>query len=208
MNPGNRLWEMCTIDWAALGIWVGAAMELCVALVILYEIEQHRRSSFLEEASSEQLFKDRQDIYKVFLEAEGTTVEAKSEAFCESLWHNHELRTKCDRQLVLFNKLGYLLAPPPISWIVSNESILQWFPQSVAILWLILTPYITERRKKNGQWWAKQFSDYTAASVSFLLRNGVQILEMFHPDRSDFPGLTIGKDQLQAIQRQLRRNGR
>ena len=193
----------CVIDWSALGIWAGAAMEFAVALVILYEVEQHRRSSFLEQASREERFSEREEIYRLFLESEGTTVEEKSEAFCRSLWDKPELRSKCDRQLVLFNKLGYLLTPPPINLLVSNESILQWFPQSVAILWLILTPYIRERRKRAGRWWAKQFSDYTYASVKFLLSQNVETLEMFHPQHDDVH-LKISKAQLDGIRRQTR----
>jgi hypothetical protein len=103
------------VDWASIGIWVSAAMELAVALVILYEVEQHRRASFLEEASREEHLKEKREIYKLFLETEGATVEAKTEEFCRSLWDNPDLRGKCDTQLVLFNKLGYLLTPRPIS---------------------------------------------------------------------------------------------
>ncbi len=194
---------LCAVDWASLGIWVGAAMEFLVALVILYEVEQHRRSSFLEEASRDERLREREEIYGLFLDAEGATVETKSEAFCRSLKDNRALRTSCDRQLVLFNKLGYLLTPPPISWFVSNESLLQWFPQSVAILWLILTPYIQERRRRFGKWWAKQFSRLTAESVKFLLSQGVQTLEMYHPNQHDSPGLTISKEHLERVQREI-----
>jgi hypothetical protein len=180
---------------------VGA--EALVALVILYEVEQHRRSNFLEEASRSDPFDARTEIYQTFLETEGATAEAKSDAFCQSLWGNPHLRTKCDRQIVFFNRLGHLLTPRLISWIVSNEPILQWFPQSVVILWLILRPYIQERRRRAGRWWARQFEQFVLASVSFLLRNGEGTLEMYHPQRRDLK-LDISKQELRSILGQLK----
>ncbi len=193
-----------SVDWSAVGIWVSAFAEGAVAFVILYEVEQHRRSSFLEEASRIEPFKERVQIYSVFLESEGSTLEAKSKAFCDSLWENPELREKCDRQIVLFNRLGHLLTPRPISWVVRNESIFQWFPQSVALLWLILRPYIAERRRRAGKWWARQFEDFVLASVNFLLRNGVGTLEMYHPSRRDL-GLNVSREELRQMKRGLKR---
>jgi hypothetical protein len=194
---------LCEIDWTTVGIWVSAAMELAVAVVILYEVEQHRRAGFLEEASREEHLKEKRDIYSLFLETAGTTADEKSEAFCRSLWERPDLRSKCDTQLVLFNKLGYLLTPRPISWVVSNESVLQWHPQSVVLLWLILAPYIQKRREKLGKWWAGRFENYTEASVKFLLSESVEHLEMYHPERSD-TRLTINKDELQELLRSIR----
>lgn len=162
------LWP-CTIDWSALGIWIGAAMEGVVAFVILYEVEQHRRSAFLEQATGEEMFKQRRDIYGEFLALNSTSLEERSEAFRKLLWVKPDLRDKCDRQIVLFSKLGELLTPKPISWVISNKSVLQWFPHSVVILWVILNPYIQERRKNLGEWWAKSFSDFTGACVQSLL---------------------------------------
>jgi len=177
-------------------------MEFLVALAILYEVEQHRRSSFLEDASQDTRFSEREEIYQLFLEAEGTTVDEKSEAFCCSLWANPDLRGKCDRQLVLFSKLGHLLNPRPISWVMRNKSVLQWFPQSVVILWLILAPYICERRKRAGKWWAKPFSDFTAASVKFLLGQRDQPLQMF--DRRGNVALEIPRERLEKIEMQIK----
>jgi hypothetical protein len=195
----------CRIDWSAVGIWLGAGAEVLVALVILYEVEQHRRSSFLEEASRDEPFKGRKEIYAKFLETEdGLTIREKSEVFCRSLWDNDDLRTECDKQMVLFNRLGHLLTPRPISWIVSNDSILQWFPQSAVLLWLILSPYIDERRKRAGPWWAKQFEEFVLASVNFLLCNGAAPLEMYHPRKRDVR-LDVGKEELREMQRKLKR---
>lgn len=202
MNASLCVWRLCTIDWSALGIWISAGAELLVALVILYEVEQQRRSSFLEEASQIEPFDERTSIFAAFLDASGTTASEKSEAFCESLWKDPTLRKKCDRQIVLFTRLGHLLTPRLFSWIVSNESILGWFPQSAAILWLILRPYIQERRRRSGRWWAKEFERFVAASVDFLFRNGVETLQMYHPERSNslFP---ISKEELRRIQTEI-----
>ena len=57
------------------------------------------------------------------------------------------LKTSCDRQIVLFNDLGITVGV----WYSQSEPLVEIFPHAAIFIWIILHPYIIQRRKDTVQ---------------------------------------------------------
>jgi len=129
------------VEWEILltGIFAGI-MELLVAFVIFFEVEESRKNNFLGEATERTLFEARAQIYEAYAALQAPSLEERSKLFCDQLSSNTELRRVCDQQLVMFSRLGVMLE----SWLsrLGQKSLLEWFPHSAIILWIILEPYV------------------------------------------------------------------
>jgi hypothetical protein len=193
--------------------WASVVAELIVAAVIYFELEQGRRQHFLERATAEHADHDRRQIYKEFVAATGCpTLEERSKVFVGRMQNaptepengtpkqngKVSLKTSCDRQIALFNDLGITVG----AWYSQSETLVEIFPHAAIFIWIILHPYIIQRRKDTGKWLAKPLLEFTLKCVTFVLKeNGERGLHLRQANGQD--GLTISREDLLKVERQL-----
>lgn len=190
--------------------WTTIAAEFLVAAVIYFELEQTRRQHFLEKAIDEHADHDRRSIYKAFVAIEGfTTLESRSAEFVRVMLRTSlesgnvanggvSLKTSCDRQIALFNDLGITVG----SWYSQSGPLVEIFPHAAIYIWIILHPYIIQRRKDTGKWLAEPLLKFALECVAFVLKeNGDRGLHLRNGDGTD--GLTITRGDLLAVERQI-----
>jgi hypothetical protein len=144
--------------------WLTMAGEWGIIAVIYLEIESTRLDHFFEDAFNETHRKAREEIYAAFL----AMSQPSPEQFCESLKNNAELRNKCELEISLLTKIGNRLPLLPRQ----RRRVVSWFPHSVVFLWEILEPYVFERRRATGGYWANAFAQFARKSATFILDNG------------------------------------
>jgi hypothetical protein len=193
--------------------WATFAAEFLVAAVIYFELEQGRRQHFLEKATAEHADHDRREIYKTFVAIAGcSTLEERSAAFVRRMLATPpepenvapsrngkvSLKTSCDRQIALFNDLGVTVG----AWYSQSGPLVEVFPHAAIYIWIILHPYIIQRRKDTGKWLAKPLLKFTMECVAFVLKeNGDRGLHLRNLDGTD--GLNISRDDLLNVEKQL-----
>ena len=129
--------------------WFAAIGEVLVALVIYYEIEEHRVTGFLEAALDTEGSKERLDIYKAFAERYHNQLLVEgAEKFAHALLRDPdcaELRRKVDSQLNQLARFRYSLRYS----VFHRNVMVAWFPHVLVRLWLMLGPY-ADRREPPG----------------------------------------------------------
>jgi hypothetical protein len=96
--------------WGNLAEWAGFVGELVVAAAIVWELDETRRFNFLSEVSAPDIYKARAEIYQEFVAAKGNSLAEKSETIRQQIWSSSDFKEKCDRQILLFEKVGTLAA--------------------------------------------------------------------------------------------------
>jgi hypothetical protein len=182
-----------------LAEWATAAMECLIAAVIYWELEENRRSNFQMEAANEINYRSRNDIYSDFFGTEGSSFREKSEKFCQRVWENKDLKSRCEQHILLFNRLGQIRRYA----LFHRRDYIRLFPHTVVLFWMMLQPYIEERRSLSGEWWGNDFRDLTEACLRYLLRNPDRKLCLYDGDRGRRNDLFIPTSDLRQLQELL-----
>ncbi len=149
--------------------------EVAVALVIYYEVEEQRATSFLEQARGK-AYEERGEIYDHFLEMPSGSLRERAEAFCKYLWENEPLRKKCDYQLLHFTHLKFILRRS----ILHSTLLEEVFPQVPVCLWAMLSAYIKDIESRRFRP-AKEIMAAVVASIDSMeqSKKGLQPISMF-----------------------------
>jgi hypothetical protein len=194
-----------TIGWATF------TAEVLVAAAIYFELEQGRTTRFIEAATREQADDDRRAIYTEFLSiTEFPSLEDRSREFVRRMLETAvepannpdpghvSLKLRCDRQIALFNNLGITIA----KWYAQKQQLVEVFPHAAIYMWIILNPYIIQRRSDTGPWLARPLLTFTQRCVTFVLKTNLD--RGLHLRRTNgTEGLSITRDHLVKTQRQL-----
>lgn len=183
-----------------LAAWATAAMELLIAVVIGWELEETRRNNFLTEASDSKNYESRGAIYSAFYKTEGDTVEEKSREFCKLIWEDADLKSKCERHIVLFGRLQQIRRYA----LTRRGEYIKVFPHTVVLFWIMLQPFIVERRALTGEWWASDFMKLAEKCLSYLLKKPDRKLWLYDSDRKRKKDLEISTSDLRRVQASLR----
>jgi hypothetical protein len=180
--------------------WATVFAELLIAAAILYELEENRRNNFFTEAADRKNYQARGKVYSAFFETEGNCVEDKSRKFCEQVWKDVKLKRQCERHILLFGRLEQIRRHA----LVRRSEYVRLFPHTVVLFWIMLQPYIEERRALTGEWWATDFIDLTERCLSYLLEKPDRKLWLYDSDRTRKKDLEISTDNLRRVQDSLR----
>jgi hypothetical protein len=184
--------------------WVTAGSELLIAAVIFLELEEGRRDKFLAEAANMENYIDRGKIYAAFYDTDGDSIGDRSKRFCERIWKREkediELKKSCERQIVLFNRLGQIRRH---AWLFKDDYV-KLFPHAVVLFWIMVEPYIEERRAMTGGWWGRDFEQLTRKCLRFLLKDTDARLYLYDEDRSRKKDLEIPTNELRRLEKKLR----
>lgn len=182
-----------------LGEWIGAGAELLVAFVILWELEEHRRSSFHDEAADSESYEARGEVYEEFFQTKANSIAEKSEAFCAQLWKEKWLKRRCEEHIVPFSRLGQIRRYS----LFFKTDYLELFPHTVVLFWIMLEPYITVRRRLTGKWWATDFMKLTFDCLGFLLKDPDATLSFYDSDRTKANDIVITRTELVRLKEGL-----
>jgi hypothetical protein len=192
------IYSVALFSWN-LAEWATAGAELLIAAVIYWEVEETRRTSFQTEAANKENYDARGDIYSEFFNVEGKSVAEKSEKFCQRIWEVKELKEKCERSIILFNRLGQIRRYA----LLHRRDYIRLFPNTVVLFWIMLQSYIEERRGLTGEWWARDFRDLTESCLRYLLKNPDPKLCLYDNDRKRRKDLVIPRSDLVRLQEEL-----
>ncbi len=183
--------------------WASATGEFVIAFVIFLELEVGRRDGFLKEAAQMENYEDRGKIYAAFYNTDGGSTEDKSKRFCERFWKRESedvnLKESCERQIVLFNRLGQIRRHA----FLYRSDYIKLFPHAVVLFWIMVEPYIEKRRTMTGEWWARDFEELTKNCLSFLLRNLKGGLTLYDGDRGVKKDFVIRMAELVLLKQKL-----
>ena len=185
--------------------WATAVGEFAIAAVIMWEMEENRRERFLAEAAHMENYVDRGKIYSAFYETEGDSIEERSAEFCKRIWkageENSSLKNRCERQIVLFNRLGQIRSR---AWLHRRDYV-KLFPHAVVLFWIMIRPYIVERRGMTGDWWASDFQRLTERCIEFLFDGNPNAhLTLYDSNRERKKDLIIPTSRLRELQDELK----
>jgi hypothetical protein len=194
---------MSTIDL------VTAIGEFAIAIVIVWEMEENRRDRFLTEAAKIKNYADRGRIYAAFHATPRETVEAKSREFCKRIRLSGgdapKLKLSCERQIVLFGRLAQIKRRA----LFYRRDYVKLFPHAVVLFWIMVNPYVKERREMTGEWWASDFESLARDCLEFLLREKSDVkLIIYGSDRQSQRDFVIAHDYLTELRSQLRSKSR
>lgn len=184
--------------------WATAVGEFLIAGVILWEMEENRRERFLAEAAQIGNYEARGKIYSAFYDTAGESIKDRSEEFCKRIWKeekdNTELKRSCEHQIVLFNRLGQISRR---AWFYKRDYV-KLFPHAVVLFWIMIRPYIVERRAMTGDWWASDFQQLTKQCLKFLFDDNPNAqLSLYDRDRQRKKDLIIPTSHLRELQDEL-----
>lgn len=153
------------------GEWILFGAELLVALVIYLELEHSRDSAFLTTITSEKSDCERRQIYSAYLDESGTK-EEKAEKLHQRLAAGDPIRTCCHNQIAMFESMGFearRLRFVPWPRFVKRRYV-SVFPHAPVFLWLIVRPYVRDRRSRTGPWFGHNALIFIERSISYVLK--------------------------------------
>lgn len=182
-----------------VSIVVGFLGELVVAVAILWELEENRRVNFLSESASRKMYKGRAEIYEKFMIAPGNAA-AKAEALYQLIRTDPKIKKACDGQILLFDTLGGLAR----NTVFHRNQFISVFPHSVIAFWVMLQPYIEERERRTGPWWAQNFREFTVKCIGFILKQKEPRVRIHNASRAESEDLIIDARELQSLRSKIR----
>lgn len=180
-----------------LPLWLTFIAEIGVVLVIWRESETTRRTHFIATTTHDKRNEERGAIYARYLEISEPNLEQRSNLFVAKMFEDKELKRHCDRQIELFNGLGVIISP----WLTRTETYVRIFPHAAIYIWIILRPYITQRRRDAGRFFAEPMLKFALACAEFLIKEN-RPLHLRKPQGAD--GLTVSIADLELVHEQLR----
>lgn len=181
--------------------WCLFGAEILVAWVIYLEVRHGRNVDFLEKATNYDANENRRVMYNEFEKLAGT-LDERANAFCKMILEPDKegLRKACERQIALFNDLGFSCRKPFWSIFGRFENPLVFLlPHATISVWVVLKPYIVKRRQVTGPWYATPLLKFTVRSVDFVLRHkrGLSV------SNDQGKGVDIKPDELKLIRVEL-----
>jgi hypothetical protein len=190
--------------------WAATVGEFAVAYVIVREMEEGRREKFFERSANMDNYRDRAYIYSEFFDTNADSIPGRSEAFCKRIreaakteafvktdnadencrpkdGEKPNLKTSCERQIVLFGNLGQIRRR---AWLFGDDYV-EIFPHAVVGLWIMFLPYVRVRRDRTGKWWAKDFERLAADCLDFLLKDPKARITIYGRDETAGPPVEI-----------------
>jgi hypothetical protein len=156
-------------DWELILLGLTFAAEVAVAAAIFIESETSRRFHFVEKITRDQRNIDRSEIYSEFLAIKGSDRHERSTAFVEEMRGYSKLKRQCDSQIEMFNDLGLIIGTP-LGW--RKNFYVKIFPHAAVYFWVILRPYILQRREDAGPLFAKPMLTFMKECVIVLIGQG------------------------------------
>jgi hypothetical protein len=182
-----------------VSIVVGFLGELVVAAAILWELEETRRVNFISESASKQMYEERAEIYETFMAVPGNAA-AKAEALHQLIRTDPKIKKACDRQILLFETLGGLAR----NTIFHRKQFISVFPHSVIAFWVMLQPYIKERERRTGPWWAQNFREFMVKCIGFILEQKEPRVRIHNASRDESEDLIIDASELRLLRSRIR----
>jgi hypothetical protein len=179
------------------GEWLMFLAEVAVAAVIYLELEHNRQMAFLAKATGKTSDQERRDIYAVYLALSAELLKDRAEAFKKAMFADRCLKRKCDNEIALFNEIGFMISP----WIARKKALVDIFPHAPVYIWLILRPYVLQRRDDTGPYFARHYFHFTERCLGFVIKQGKE-LHLRRTDGSE--GYKISLDELREMQKELR----
>ena len=158
--------------WELILLFLSFAAEAAVAWAIVSESETTRRSHFIERTTKDERNKDRAAIYCTFLETKAADRKAQSREFVKTLWLDETLKRQCDSQIEMLNDLGLIIGSG-LRW--SEDFYVEIFPHAAVYMWVILEPYLKQRRDDAGPLFAKPMLTFMKKCVTLLINQGHEI---------------------------------
>jgi hypothetical protein len=118
--------------------------EFAIALVLYYELEENRASTFLANVQNPDFLNDRRKLYEAYVAVAqpGTSLKARAKAFKDKIEGNVDLRSSCDLQWINIDRLQYDLR----NSLFHSRLLADWFPQVLVSLWVMTGPYVRDRQ--------------------------------------------------------------
>lgn len=183
--------------------WATVVAELVVAYVIYVELSASALQNFIQRTTEPSATEDRSDIYKAFMELlKHSNLDTASKAFAEKFNTDPCLKRKCDKQIAHFNALGIAID----HWFIrgtQERRIVQIFPHAPVLLWVILGPYIKQRRLDSGSWFATPLLKFTLASATFVIENNTKGTPLRVRDSDGRVRLELSPAQIRQIKADL-----
>lgn len=181
-----------------LPLWLTFIAEIGVVWVIWRESETTRRNHFIETTTRDERNQERATIYAAYLEIKEPDFEQRSRLLVAKMHADtQDFKRQCDRQIELFNGLGLIISP----WFTRKKTYVRIFPHAAIYMWIILRPYITQRRMDAGTFFAEPMLKFMLACAEFLIKEN-RPLRIRHPQGAD--ELTISVAHLQLVRQQLK----
>jgi hypothetical protein len=181
------------------GEWLLFMSEIAVAAVIYFELEHSRRTAFLEKATGKDSDQERREIYAAYFEVSDISQSSDERAnkFMGHLFSKLELKKMCDNEIALFNEIGFMISP----WLTRKKPLVEIFPHAPVYIWLIVRPYVLQRRTDTGPYFACFYFNFTKRCLDYVIKrtNG---LHLRRPDGSD--GCRISKAELLRMREEIR----
>lgn len=142
--------------------------EVMVALVIYWEIEQHRLGGFMD--SFTKVYEGRADIYESFASLNTDDLETRRTLFSNLVQQDEDLRRKCDEQINHFDMMWYTQGR------VGRRKLLKWFPGVVATMYVVLGKWAPVRAGRRGGFWGdRYFILFAEKSIVAVVERGCTI---------------------------------
>jgi hypothetical protein len=145
------------------------------------------------------MYKGRAEIYERFMVAPGNFA-AKAEALYQLIRTDPKIKKVCDGQILLFDTLGGLRRTRcSIATSSSGSSLIPLLPFGS-----ILQPYIEERERRTGPWWAQNFREFTVKCIGFILEQKEPRVRIHNASRAESEDLIIDARELQSLRSKIR----
>jgi hypothetical protein len=115
---------MSAAVWLA---FLGTIGEFAIAIVLYYELEENRASTFLENVQNPDFMSAGRKLYEAYVAVAqpGTSLKARAEAFKDKIDSDVDLRSSCDFQWINIDRLQYDLRKThffiAVCWLIGSR---------------------------------------------------------------------------------------
>jgi hypothetical protein len=196
-------------DWlVALFTMATAIGEFLIVWAIISEVKGARHSAFLEKMF-EHPYKPRADIYTQFVDnipastnpPDRATLWKAGVTLLDRIHGDEQFRANCGDQVAHLNQVAVLFGSR-----TANDALIEYFPHTVTITWIMLIPYILERKADQGHYWAAPLDRFALDCLDFILQDPEAHLSIFsntHAPGEKRRSIIINNDSLKEVRRDL-----
>ena len=189
---------MSAAVWLA---FLGAIGEFAIAIVLYYELEENRASTFLANVQNPDFLNDRRKLYEAYVAVAqpGTSLKARAEAFKDKIEGNIDLRSSCDLQWINIDRLQYDLR----NSFFHSRLLADWFPQVLVSLWVMTGLYVRDRQVTGPvdahQYGINAVKQSLQTLASRALKRGGRIGPITIRGAPNSPSVEIPEEMLRAM---------